>query len=125
MNISNQEEHRSITFKMSIGDGRCRNEHWSKWLENSCFQGNEGKTPVFKAKRNKNSCFQANKGKTLVCKGTREQTLVFKVKRKKSGFQGNSGKKLLFLENLRFPLPTQKFSLGLKLGIVMGGKVVL
>ena len=52
----NVHEHQQLGTqeKMSIGDEGCRNEHWSKWLENSRFQGNEGKTLVFKA-RSENS----------------------------------------------------------------------
>ena len=83
-------------------------------MENSCFQGNEGKTPVFKETSKKTLISKVTRGKTFVFKATRkiylvsratktkflflmlEKGIVFKATREKNCFQGDKGKTFVF-----------------------------
>ena len=74
--------------------------------KNSCFQGNDVK--LLFSRQRVNLLFSKQRGKTLVLR-QRGKTNIFKATRENSG-RGE---------------PTQKFSLGLKLILGMGGEMVL
>ena len=74
--------------------------------ENSCFQGYDVK--LLFSRQRVNLLFSKQRGKTLVLR-QRGKTIIFKATRDNSG-RGE---------------PTQKFSLGLKLILGMGGEMVL
>ena len=83
--------------------------------ENSCFQGYDVK--LLFSRQRVNLLFSKQRGKTLVSK-QRGKTLVLRQRGKTIIFKAtrdNSGR----------GEPTQKFSLGLKLILGMGGEMVL